>query len=275
MKLLLTITLTISPILTQCDWNEDGILNVIDVIETVNCILNSSWDGSQCDWNEDGTLNVIDVVESVDCILNSCWGPGDGIVTDIDGNVYETITIGDQLWMAENLKVTHFNNGDEIPSGFAHSQWEYLNTSAFAVYNDYSGNAEIYGNLYNGHVIDDDRSVCPEGFHLPSDEEWTVLTDFLGGSAGSQLAGNADLWNSGDLINDIAFGTSGFLALPGGYRYTLGYFNLMSDDCYFWSSTTFDSSAAWYRRINRNNSEATRTTGNIQHGFSVRCTGDQ
>ena len=90
MKLLLTITLTISPILTQCDWNEDGILNVIDVIETVNCILNSSWDGSQCDWNEDGTLNVIDVVESVDCILNSCWGPGDGIVTDIDGNVYET-----------------------------------------------------------------------------------------------------------------------------------------------------------------------------------------
>ena len=93
-------------------------------------------------------------------------------VTDIDGNVYQTVQIGDQFWMAENLKVTHYQNGDEIPCN---------------VYNDDPSNAAIYGRLYNWYAVDDERGICPEGWHVPSDDEadseWQILVDYLGGGS--------------------------------------------------------------------------------------------
>jgi len=152
-KLILSIVITISPILAQCNWNDDDQIDVLDVVSTVECILTYCWDGSQCDWNGDGDLNVIDVVSTANCYLNDCWEVD--TVTDIDGNSYETVQIGDQLWMAENLKVTHYQNGEDIPTGFSGSEWgdlEYTETGAFAVYNDDPANIETFGNLYNWYV---------------------------------------------------------------------------------------------------------------------------
>ena len=149
---------------------------------------------------------------------------------DYDGNVYETVQIGDQLWMAENLKVTHYNNGDEIlyPIGW----WGSIEEGQYAIYDRVPSNADIYGNLYNGTVVNDDRGVCPEGWHVPSDDEFKTLEIFLGMSEedanltadrgtneGSKLAGNDDLWNGGALEQDSEFGTSGFNGFPAGNRY--------------------------------------------------------
>ncbi|SVD28603.1 uncharacterized protein METZ01_LOCUS381457, partial [marine metagenome] len=108
-------------------------------------------------------------------------------VTDIDGNVYETVEVGEQVWMKENLKVTHYRNGDEIPTGYSNDDWTNLTTGAYAVYNDDSLNADIYGNLYNGYAVEDERGLCPEGWHVPTDQEYTELTDYLGFGAGGKM----------------------------------------------------------------------------------------
>jgi len=129
-----------------------------------------------------------------------------GTVTDIDGNVYEIVPIGDQVWMAENLKVTHYNDGSEIPTGYSNSEWTELETGAYAVYptDDEASQstcgddcADVYGNLYNWYVVDNDMGVCPDGWHVPSDAEYTVLTDYLGGtSAGGKMKETGTVhWN--------------------------------------------------------------------------------
>jgi hypothetical protein len=103
-----------------------------------------------------------------------------GTVTDIDGNEYKTIKIGDQNWMAENLKTTHYNDGSDIPTGYSNSEWTQLQTGAYAVYDDDASNADIYGNLYNWYVVDDSRGLCMDGWHVPSDEEFKELEMVLG-----------------------------------------------------------------------------------------------
>ena len=130
---------------------------------------------SQCDANGDGDLNIQDVVIEINCILTSgCWEGSDttDVCIDIDGNVYETVQIGDQLWMAENLKVTHYNDGSEIQYVQSESSepnvWKNLSTGAYGYYNDDPYHLDTYGNLYNWYVVDDDRGVCPEGWHVPS-----------------------------------------------------------------------------------------------------------
>jgi uncharacterized protein (TIGR02145 family) len=270
-KLLLTFLLTISPILAQCDWNEDD------------------------------QVDVLDVVATVDCIMSNCWENIGTTVTDIDGNVYQTITIGDQIWMAENLKVTHYSNGDEIPTvsyGVFWSDLGNLEIGAFSVYdedidlqsqNTCNGNcAEVYGNLYNWYAVDDSRGVCPEGFHIPTDDEWMELEFHLGmpeselydegyrgTDQGSQLAGNADLWIDGNLVVNPAFGTSGFNSLPGGYKTSSGsYVSTMGYIASFWSSTAYDSNNSWRRYLGFNDSGVARTTKDKRFGKSVRCKGD-
>ncbi len=209
-------------------------------------------------------------------------------VTDIDGNVYQTVQIGDQLWMAENLKVTHYRNGDAIPTGYSASEWTILSTSAYAVYNDDESNADTYGYLYNWYAVDDSRNIAPEGWHVPTDEEWMELEMALGMSEseanssgsyrgtdqGSQLAGRADLWMDGDLENNAEFGTSGFTVLPGGYRHIDGNYNFMGDDGCFWPSTETSSTTARYRIVSYVYSGVGRYNYYKQLGFSVRCVRD-
>jgi len=247
---------------------------------------------SQCDANGDGDLDVLDVVIEVDCILTDCWEGGSDttdVCVDIDGNVYETVLIGEQLWMAENLKVTKYRDGSAIPTGYSGFPWAELETGAYAVYDDDPSNAEVYGNLYNWYAVDDDRGVCPDGWHVPTDEEWIELEMFLGMSweeaigtgldrgtdEGSKLAGNSDLWSDGNLVNNSEFGTSGFNGLPTGYRNNnSGYYDYMGDYGYFWSSSEMYSYYAWYRLLNYSSSNVNRYYLGKQGGFSIRCLGD-
>ena len=208
--------------------------------------------------------------------LGASWNcDKDTTVTDIDGNVYQTIQIGDQEWMAENLKVTHYRDGTAIPTGHSDSEWENLPTGAYCAYDDNESNADTYGYLYNWYAVDDSRNIAPEGWHVPTDDEWTELTNYLGSDAGSKLAGNADLWNNGDLENNAEFGTSGFTALPGGYRISSGSYISMGNGGDFWSSTEGYSFNAWNRILNYGYSGVLRYYSNSkQDGFSVRCLRD-
>jgi len=206
-------------------------------------------------------------------------------VADIDGNIYQTVQIGDQLWMAENLKVTHYNNGEEIPNITNNGSWVSLSTGAYGDYNNDPDNAEIYGRLYNWYAVDDARGICPEGWHVPTDEEWMDLemelgmsweeahdTGYRGTDQGSQLAGNADLWISGVLVDDPVFGASGFTALPGGYRsIDNGSYTSMGVYGCFWSSTAHYSSHAWYRILYCGSSVVYRYSSSKRGGFSLRC----
>ncbi|MBL7086452.1 MAG: fibrobacter succinogenes major paralogous domain-containing protein [Candidatus Cloacimonetes bacterium] len=215
-----------------------------------------------------------------------------GTVTDYDGNVYQTLGIGDQIWMVENLKVTHYRNGDAIPTGYSNSEWANLDdteTGAFCYYDNNSANGNTYGALYNWYAVDDSRGIAPEGWRVATDAEWMELEMALGMSEseansagwrgtneGSKLAGNASLWNSGVLESNAAFGSSDFTALPGGYRsYSHGSYYGMGTYGYFWSSTVFDDNYAWGRKLGYNNSEVGRDDGNTKRGgFSLRCIRD-
>jgi len=198
-----------------------------------------------------------------------------GNCVDIDGNVYQTVIIGEQEWMAENLKVSHYRNGDAIPTGHSNSAWTNLSSGAYAMYNANSSNGETYGYLYNWYAVDDSRELAPEGWHIPTDNEWQELVDYLGGSsvAGGKLkeAGTSH-WNS---PNTGATNESGFTAFPGGFRddfdgryLNIGYYG------YFWSSTESGSYDAWDRILDYDDSEVNRSNSYKEYGFSVRCIRD-
>ena len=209
--------------------------------------------------------------------------------TDIDGNTYEIVVIGTQVWMAENLKTTHYPNGDAIPLVTDNTAWADLgdnNTDdAYCYYNNnVSSEATTYGALYTYAAAigdnwardnTDNQGVCPDGWHLPTNAEWDALTTYLGTDAGSKLAGNAALWTDGDLDQNANFGASGFAALPGGYRYNFGgTFNSLGDLGYWWSATENSSANAYRRNLNYNYAGVYGVNGNKSYGFSVRCVRD-
>jgi len=192
-------------------------------------------------------------------------------VKDIDGNVYQTVKIGDQWWMAENLKVTHYRNGDAIPNVTDGTEWSNLSTGAYCNYENDANNAVTYGSLYNWYAVDDSRNIAPKGWHVPSDAEWTTLTTYLGGEsvAGVKLK-SANGWNNdGNGTDEYSFAV-----LPGGYRFYFGTFDGMGYCAFFWSSTEGYSGYAWTRLLYYNYSDVSRLNGNKQYGFSVRCVRD-
>jgi len=196
------------------------------------------------------------------------------VVTDYNGNVYSTVAIGTQVWMAENLKVTHYLNGDAIPNFTYATEWYNLTTGAYCNYDNDANNATTYGSLYNWHAVNDSRDIAPEGWHVPSDAEWQTLVDYLGGSsvAGGKLKETGTThWNS---PNTGATNESGFSALPGGYRNYDGTYGYMGYDAYFWSSTEHDNDHAWFRTLGGSYSDIYRYYGNNECGFSVRCLRD-
>ena len=205
---------------------------------------------------------------------HSSTGP-DKVITcvDIDGNSYEFVTIGDQVWMAENLRTAHYQNGDPIPTGLSDGDWlNSRNNGAFSVYNEDPANALIYGNLYNWYAVDDDRGVCPEGWHVPNYEEWQDLADEFGGNS---LAGGAlmstDLINGfGDIYSD-ATNESGFSALSGGYRRDNGHYSHIGDACRFWSVNSRYDNDAWYIGLDLQNPGVWVRDEDRLEGYSVRC----
>jgi len=195
-------------------------------------------------------------------------------VTDIDGNIYDTVHIGTQVWLQQNLKVTKYNNGNLIPNITDDMEWYNSTTGGYCNYNNDVNNGNIYGKMYNYHVIEDARKICPNGWHVPSDAEWTTLTNYLGGSseAGGKLKETGTIhWNS---PNTGATNESGFTALPGGMRFVHGEYNVIGLTSYFWSSTTSSSTEYYHILLNNTSPSIMRISSYNEIGRYIRCLKD-
>jgi uncharacterized protein (TIGR02145 family) len=197
-------------------------------------------------------------------------------VIDMDGNVYHTVVIGTQLWMVENLKVTHYRDGSPIPNISDDGAWSHLKTGAYCWYNNDSANRNKgYGALYNFYAVDDRRGLCPESWHVPTRSEWLALEAYLGGGSvagGKMKEVRSVLWNS---PNISATNESGFSGLPAGGRGRNGSFGDAGDYTTWWSSTLYDSTYAWHWGLFRGNARVRSNPGHQASGFSVRCVKDQ
>ncbi len=208
-----------------------------------------------------------------------------GDCTDIDGNSYETVEIGNQIWMAENLRATHFRDGTAISRIESDAEWQNLAMAAYCYYENDTSHVDTYGLLYNWHVIGNFTEICPEGWHVPTDEEWQKLEINLGMSeedanlAGarrgndeaSKLAGNASLWTNGILESNPYFETSGFDARPGGYRFYNGEFINLRKSARFWTATESNTRKAWSRNPIFAQTENRRIASDKSWGLSIRC----
>ncbi|MFT3911939.1 MAG: fibrobacter succinogenes major paralogous domain-containing protein [Ferruginibacter sp.] len=197
-----------------------------------------------------------------------------GTVTDIDGNIYNTVTIGTQVWMTSNLKTTRLNDGTTIPHVTDATNWSYLSTPALCDYDNLPVNASTYGKLYNWYAVNTGL-LAPVGWHVPTDAEWLALENYLGNDdvMGGKLkeTGSAH-WQ---LPNTAATNETGFTALPGGSRYSTGSFYSLTYDGYFWTSTTgTDISYAYYHWVDFNLGSVYRTEDYKTDGISVRCVKD-
>jgi uncharacterized protein (TIGR02145 family) len=222
---------------------------------------------------------------------------------------YKTVTIGSQVWMAKNLEVSTFRNGDAIPQVTSDAEWEAAGENkqpAWCYYDNDAKNATKYGKLYNWYAVNDPRGLAPAGYHVPTDAEWTTLDNFLGDDAGNKMKStsgwenwtedlvctNCKNWNaeyrkktachvckdtrvhgtkahSGNGTN-----SSGFSGLPGGYRYSFGTFSFQGFDGYWWSASESTTDDAYYRGLYHPNDSLYRGFNNKGKGFSVRCLRD-
>tara|TARA_S200000501_G_scaffold377205_1_gene434688 strand:+ start:62 stop:961 length:900 start_codon:yes stop_codon:yes gene_type:complete len=187
-------------------------------------------------------------------------------ISDIDGNVYQILLIGEQIWMTENLKVTHYNNGEYIHGDYIED------------------NGEIY---YNANVVNNVNEICPEGWHVPTDEEFQLLEIYLGmqeswvsdvgyrgTNEGSKLAGNSGSWTFGDLIENSEFNESGFnVAGKGWYDMSFAGLFFSQQDSYFWTKSIDeeDENKNFVRNIRYDNAKIRRATEHMSYGFSIRC----
>ena len=192
-------------------------------------------------------------------------------VTDYDGNVYDTVHIGTQVWMKQNLKTTHYKNGTIISNVIDSIAWTTLATGAYCDYNNTPANSTTYGRLYNWYAVNT-GNICPTGWHVPTDAEWTTLTTYLGGEniAGGKLkeVGLSHWLNP----NTAATNETGFSALPGGNRYSDGVCSNMHYNGSWWSSTeNIATSYSWNRLMGFNYSNTYREYSSKASGFSVRC----
>jgi uncharacterized protein (TIGR02145 family) len=202
--------------------------------------------------------------------------PGEGVT--FDGYTYSSIVFGNgQEWMAENLRTSIYSNGDPIPNVPDEFEWTNLNTGAWVEY------GVIYGKLYNWYAVSDSRNLCPVGWHVPSDNEWSSFINYLdpnadGGSNTSNTAGGkmksvgTQLWI---FPNEDATNESGFTALPAGIRYSGSFFGF-GYATYWWSSTEYSSgsSMAYNRNLSHSSGNVGRAGGYREDGMSVRCLRD-
>jgi uncharacterized protein (TIGR02145 family) len=230
-----------------------------------------------------GNYLIIPGISAANPIMNQPEAP----VTDIDGNVYQTVRIGTQVWMKENLKVSKYRNGNTIPTGLTDSQWGSTTSGAYAIYGNLAANNTTYGKLYNWFAVTDSRGLCPTGWHVPTDTEWYKLENLLdptindpnsvgwrGVDIGNKIKAISPLWNGS---NAGTTNSSGMSALPGGYRGNNGFFNDISLNFICWSATSKSSNTSWYRSFSCFASTSLRGGGDYGFkvdGFSVRCLKD-
>ena len=185
-----------------------------------------------------------------------------------------TIVIGTQQWMRENLDVVTYRNGDVIPQVTNATAWAALTTGAWCYYNNDVANGAIYGKLYNWYAVNDTRGLAPTGWHIPTDAEWTILTDKLGGTTvagGKMKSVGITRWTT---PNASATNASGFTGLPGGFRYNNGSFYNNGNYGFWWSSAQNGTTYAWYRYLDYDGGSANRSDHGKEFGFSVRCLRD-
>ena len=224
--------------------------------------------------NTFNSSEVVNKTTSPPTVLNK-----NSFVTDIDGNVYKTIKIGTQTWMAENLRTTKYRNGNPIPNVVDNAAWQSLTTGAYCWYNnEAASNKNTYGALYNWYSVTDSRNIAPAGFHVASDAEWTKLENYLvsvgvpaNGGGGALKETGFSHWSS---PNKDATNSIGFKALPGGGRVFNGQFAMVGTDGIWWNSTGNDSGSAWSRRLFNSFPIVFRFNSNKQFGLSVRCVKD-
>lgn len=212
-----------------------------------------------------------------------------GTVTDAQGNSYKIVKIGTQWWMAENLKVTKYNDGTAIPNVTDATAWAALTTGAYCDYDNSTANGTKYGHLYNWYTVNTGK-LAPAGWHVATDAEWTTLKTYLiangynydgtttNNKIAKALAAKTD-WTSFDATgvigNDLSLNNStGFSALPGGYRSASGSFNYLGEYGCLWSATEFSSANAWYRELGYGGAGLSSSYYYKQEGFSVRCVRD-
>ena len=202
---------------------------------------------------------------------------GYGSVTDIDGNVYKTITIGSQIWMTENLKTTRYSDGTTIAYVSNGDSWYRLTIGAFCYYSNNVSNKDAYGILYNWYSVNTGK-LAPIGWHVPTDAEWSTLTEYLGGTkiAGGMLKEIGTTHWTGP--NSEATNASGFSALPGGIASDWQDFSSIGNFGYWWSSTSDGSTSAKFRSLNYGNGSVSGgengSASTPKNGFSVRCLKD-
>ena len=210
------------------------------------------------------------------------------MVADIDNNFYHTVTIGNQEWMVENLKVTHYRNGDPIPNITKGSAWGGLNTGAYCDYNNEPVNSVIYGRLYNSYAVSDSRNIAPEGWHIATDEEWHNLVIYLDTAAVptavSHIFYNLSLTAGGKLKetgithwqtpNTGATNETGFTALPGGQRNFTGAFSNVGTFGNWWSPSTSAENGTLMQYMEYNTNYITWIKAANETGLSVRCVRD-
>ena len=186
----------------------------------------------------------------------------------------QDVTIGTQTWTTKNLEVTKYRNGDAIPQVQDNYAWAKLKTGAWCYYQNKTANGTKYGKLYNWYAVNDPRGLAPKGYHIPTDAEWTILTNYLGGDdkAGSEMKSTSGWEDNGNGTN-----TSGFEGLPGGYRFEGGNFNDFGASGYWWSSSERYTDSAWRRLFDPKHlgsGNVNRDDNDKQDGFSVRCIKD-
>jgi len=201
----------------------------------------------------------------------------DKIEKNIENKVIETITqnsvtIGKQVWMSENLTVDHFRNGDPIPQAQTTGEWTIANLNnmpAWCYYENDLSNGKKYGKMYNWYAVNDVRGLAPLGYHIPSDAEWTTLTNYLVSESSKKMKSTSGWNNGGNGTN-----TSGFAGLPGGGRSGNGSFNDIGNLGHWWSSTENLPTTAWPRSLSYRYNDLFRNSLYKSSGLSVRCLRD-
>ncbi len=220
--------------------------------------------------------NLVNVNDNNPCTVDAC-DPASGLIThnstavDFDGNTYPVVLIGGQCWFSKNLNTSHYRNGDVIPTGLSSSSWANASSGAYGS----NGSQSVYGKLYNFFAVADSRNLCPTGYHVPSEPEWTTLAQTLGGNsvAGGPLKEPGFThWNS---PNTGATGSSGFNALPAGAKYYSdgSSFNL-GLDAFFWTTTVYDVNNAELVDLVYNSSSLNQYASFKRGGLAIRCLGD-
>ncbi len=215
-----------------------------------------------------------------------CHGqPLKDTLVDIDGNVYHTVKIGTQIWTVENLKVTHFRNGDSITNLANGKEWGLCKTAAYCNLLDSVSTSEIYGRLYNWYALSDPRFICPEGWHIPSDEEWNVMEKYLdnstdttstgvrGANLACKLKDNTGSWSQWNQDHGST-NESGFTALPNCQRDYFGKFKGLYKEALFWTSTSYNNDFAFYRLLSYLGNEVDRNFTNKNVGAAIRLVKD-